>query len=695
MITAGKQSEHFQQHPDRDVLNAQLLDSYNDYFTFSSRQHQPNQLQHEYHHNKTQASASRRHFLLTSRRYQARFGLTESEFLPRLDSRVHRTIFTCAPELAEFSADWRMYAAYLCSGFGSFSLSAASAFCYLVSGLGTEKAVARLEAAHALASVTPDGKGKGINLFCSDADLQLTAADFVNTLSDSPLWAWLESSEDIHTFCHAFVQNIAGQVDTDFNFPPQSVLKLVKTHDYPGVIYRFMNPNFVRRFIDRLRLSRVMEISRILMMLTPLRPYSPDWLMSHYQRKDTRTEQFLQSMGIFDADEKLICSLKEAFDSSVSNRKNRVTELIVRAKGVCTLAESSGLKGHFAVLTCPSRFHSVTTLHNRKTGKKWHTENPNWAEAGMPSVRDSHQWLLDTFTRIRKRLDKADITLPGLRTVEPHADGCVHWNILFYAPPQLCDAILTIFREEALRDCPDEKGAQEHRIKITEVDPQKGDGFSYIIKYITKMAGFEHSKGTESLSDHQSSATFQQAVKRVSVWSRVSGLRLFQFFGCPSVSVYRQLRRMRSALMSGDISLTHFTEAEKQELEALRQAADEGDFRRYIELNNGFFTDNVVRPYYLTQRVAGELRTNCYDEPANAAVYGFHYRDHVFITRFNTCEARKMTEADRVAMALLRRTEGEFDPGFLDCLDNQEGSDDFEDEYEGGVRRPGLLDNLL
>ncbi|ETO41217.1 hypothetical protein X965_11255 [Morganella sp. EGD-HP17] len=677
------------------MLNAQLLNSYNDYFTFSSRQHQPHQLQHEYHHNKTQASGSRAHFLLTCRRYQARFGLTESEFLPRLDSRINRIIFTHEPELTAFSVDWRRYAAYLCSGFGSFSVSAANAFCHLVTGLGTEKAVARLEAAYALVSVTPDGKGKNINLFCSDADLQITATDFVNTLSDSPLWSIPVSAKEVDLFCEVFVDVIAAQVDTDFNFPRESVLKRVKTHDYPGVIYRFMNPNFVRRFIDRLRLSRVMEISRILMMLTPLRPYSPDWLMSHYQRKDTRTERFLQSMGIFDADDKLVCSLKEAFDASVSNKANRVTELIVRSKGVCTLAESSGLKGHFVVLTCPSRFHSVTTLHNRKTGKKWHTENPKWVEAGMPSVRDSHQWLLDTFTRIRKRLNKSGIKIPGLRTVEPHADGCVHWNFLFYAQPSLCAEILDVFREEALRDCPDEKGAQEHRIKITEVDPEKGDGFSYIIKYITKMAGFENAKGTESLNDHHSSATFQQAVSRVSVWSRVSGIRLFQFYGCPSVTVYRLLRRMRAPLSSGDISLTHFTDAEKQELEALRQAADEGDFRRYIELNNGFFSKNVVRPYYLTQTVAGVPRTNGYDEEADESVYGFHYRDHVFITRFNTCEVRKMTEADRIAMTLLRRREDEFDPGFLDCLENQEGEDDFEDEYEDGVHLPGLLDHLL
>lgn len=690
----------FQPHPDRAVLNTQLLNSYNEYFDFSFRQHQPLQLQAEYHENKIRVSQSKRHFLFTSQRYRQQFGEIEADFLPKLDSRTHHIIFSFEPDLAEFSLDWRMYSAYLCSAFGSFSLSVAYSFCQLVKGLGVEKAIERLEMAYSLAFVSPDGKGKGINLFCSDEDLQLVANDFVGQLNDSPLLAWSSAApdSDIPIFLQMFVEYIGERVEFDFNFPASSVLKLVKKKDcfgYLGVVQRFFNPYFVRRFLDKHRLSRVLEISRVLMMLTPMRPYACEWLLSHYQRKDVKIARFLEAMGIFDADENLVCTLKEAFDSSVSNRKNRVVELIVRAKGVCSLAESMGLTGYFVVLTCPSRFHSVSTRENRKTGKKWHIENPNWLDAGMPTVRDSHQWLSDTFTRIRKRLDKLNIVIPGLRTVEPHADGCVHWNVLFYAQSEQCDTVLDIFREEALRDSPDEKGAQKRRIKVQLIDREKGDGFSYVIKYITKMAGFEQSKGIQGLADNASSATFASAVKRVSVWSRVSGLRLFQFFGCPSVTVYRQLRLLRSQLRSGDIALTHFSDVEKQELEALRQAADEGDFLRYIELNGGFFSDYVVRPYYVTQQINGDTKRNFYDEPANKTVYGFYFHEHLFITRFNTCEVKKMTETDRLTLAFLRTPDNQLNQDFLDCLDNQEGFDDWEDEHEGGIRKPSILEQGL
>ncbi|MEQ5037922.1 replication endonuclease [Providencia rettgeri] len=681
----------------REALNSQLLNSYNDHFHFSASQHQPLQLKEQYWDNKFKISQSKQHFLLASKRYKELFGETEAELLPKLDSRTHQIIFTFEPDFTEFSVQWRMYAAYLISAFGAFSISVAHAVCQLVKGLGVEKAIERLEMAYSLAFISTEGKGKGINLFCTDEDLQLVANGFVDELLSSPLLIWdtaLPDSE-IPIFCQNMVNHIGLRVEWAFNFSQEHVFKLVKTHSQLGVIQRFLNPYFVRRFLDKHRLSRVLEVSRILMMLTPMRPYACEWLLSHYHRKDIKIERFLQAMGIFDADDNLVCTLKEAFDASVSNRKNRVVELIVRAKGVCTLADSMGLTGYFVVLTCPSRFHSVSTRENRKTGKKWHIENPTWIDSGMPTVRDSHQWLSDTFTRVRKRLDKLNIVIPGLRTVEPHADGCVHWNILFYAQPQQCDAILDIFKEEALKDSPDEKGAQKHRIKIKLIDREKGDGFSYIIKYITKMAGFEQSKGIQDLADNASSATFSNAVKRVSVWSRVSGLRLFQFFGCPSVTVYRQLRLLRHQLRSGDIALTHFSDVEKQELEALRHAADEGDFLRYIELNGGFFSDFVVRPYYVTQQIDGDVKRNFYDEVANKTVYGFYFHEHLFITRFNTCEAKRMTEAESIALALLRRKESEFDQGFLDCLANQEGADDYEDEFENGVYKTSLLEQKL
>ncbi|MEX6314041.1 hypothetical protein AB6G19_10115 [Providencia manganoxydans] len=97
----------------------------------------------------------------------------------------------------------------------------------------------------------------------------------------------------------------------------------------------------------------------------------------------------------------------------------------------------------------------------------------------------------------------------------------------------------------------------------------------------------------------------------------------------------------------------------------------------------------------MTQQIDGDSKRNFYDEVANKTVYGFYFHEHLFITRFNTCEVKKMTDAESIALALLRRKESEFDQGFLDCLANQEGADDYEDEFEGGVYKPSLLEQKL
>ncbi|MEB7127849.1 replication endonuclease, partial [Escherichia coli] len=92
-------------------------------------------------------------------------------------------------------------------------------------------------------------------------------------------------------------------------------------------------------------------------------------------------------------------------------------ELCVRGKAVCELAEDFGLQGFFVVLTTPSRFHPTTSY---RAGGRWYSrQNPKWLAAGCPTVKDSHQWLNRVWQNIQRKLNKAGIQLPGIRTVEP------------------------------------------------------------------------------------------------------------------------------------------------------------------------------------------------------------------------------------------------------------------------------------
>ncbi|EMF7249713.1 replication endonuclease [Salmonella enterica] len=597
--------------------------------------------------------------------------------VPRFFSTVDRIIYTFEPERKKFTFQERSRAALLASSFGTFSVPVANAFCRLVKFSGSRRALERLEQAFSYAFCTPDGYGIGFNLFCTDDQLKELAADFVRDVTtvsvaglDKPL---LISDDD-----EEYLANVLYWFNCQFGFSFEPVLKqYLDRYDIPGFLARFGNETYVRRLLNAIRSERVQETSRIMGMLSDNKPYTTDWLMGLYSERDRKTKMFLEAMGIFDINGELICTLDDAYKSSVSHKPNRIAELLVRAKGLCEAAKELGCEGWFIVLTTPSRFHSVTTV---KRGKQQFTvPNHKWEAGGFESIKAGHKWLNAVFERVRKRLDKKDLTPPGLRTVEPHKDGTVHWNFLFYCYPGEGAEIIKIFREEALKDCPDEAGAKKRRIKIKKIDYRKGNGFSYVMKYIVKMSGCKGVKGTAGLDDRLSNVDFNDAVSRVSVWARSSGIRLYQFFGLPSVTAYRQLRTFRSEFHPGDIMMRQFTPEEVEQLELIRLACDAGDFKNYIMLNGGFFnSERFVRPHYFQPQSVNGTKLNCYGEECNPVVYGISFSGKVILTKYFSCEVRKMAKSDTEYLnmvRLLNRISEYGNPDFTECM-NDYGSDD-------------------
>ncbi|EEF4954614.1 replication protein [Salmonella enterica] len=630
-------------------------------------------------------------FQFKSAAYRRENGDDAARELPRFFSTVDRIIYTFEPERKKFTFQERSRAALLASTFGTFSVPVANAFCRLVKFSGSRRALERLEQAFSYAFCTPDGYGVGVNLFCTDDELKGLAADFVRDVTTIPS-PWPESdvirglplpatetkplliSDDEDEY----LANVLYWFNCQFGYNFEPVLKqYLDRYDIPGFLARFGNEIYVRRLLNAIRSERVQETSRIMGMLSDNKPYTTDWLMGLYSERDRKTKMFLEAMGIFDINGELICTLDDAYKSSVSHKPNRIAELLVRAKGLCEAAKELGCEGWFIVLTTPSRFHSVTTV---KRGKQQFTvPNHKWEAGGFESIKAGHKWLNAVFERVRKRLDKLNLTPPGLRTVEPHKDGTVHWNFLFYCYPGEGQEIIKIFREEALKDSPDEAGAKKRRIKIKKIDYRKGNGFSYVMKYIVKMSGCKNVKGTAGLDDRLSNVDFNDAVSRVSVWARSSGIRLYQFFGLPSVTAYRQLRTFRTEFHPGDIMMRQFTPAEVEQLESIRLACDAGDFKNYIMLNGGFFnSERFVRPHYFQPQSVNGTKLNCYGEECNPVVYGISFSGKVILTKYFSCEVRKMAKSDTGYLnmvRLLNRISEYGNPDFTECM-NECGSDD-------------------
>ena len=617
------------------VTEQQLVDAFNAVTTAENVLSRPGQTRPELDKNTRSVQVLRRNFDVLSRQYCEDNGRKRwYAFAPR-DTPTDRAIF--ALDVPDFSPDDRACAAALVSRFGSFSVTAAYAFCRLVRQTGAANALRVLQAAHDFAFVNADGDSYAFSLFCTDDELSSVAATVAHECATSPSLRSDDPDEYLVNVLHYFY-SVSG-----FDFLPV-IGQYVDRYTADGLIKRLVAPAFVTRFLRTVRDQRLNECCRLLGVLNTSTPYVSDWHINLFDGRRRRVSKFLKNTGVFDPFGELLCSLEDAFNASVSNPVNRVAELCVRGRAVCELAEDFGLSGYFIVLTTPSRFHPTTSY---RAGNRWHSrQNPRWVEAGCPTVKDSHAWLNSVWQRVRRRLDKEGIQVPGLRTVEPHADGTAHWNFLVYCNPDEAHTVLSIFREEALSDSPDEPGARKHRISVRKIDPLLG-GFRYIVKYITKLAGHASADGITGLSDRASNRSFSDAVSRVSCWQKTTRLRLFQFFGVPSVTAYRQMRRYRAPFSVSDVQLRQFSPEQVTELEAIREACDAGDFKNYILLNGGFFcSDRLLRPFYAPVSENGAPRLNCYGEIAAPVVHGFLFEAVPVITRVSGCVVRRFTRME-------------------------------------------------
>lgn len=328
-------------------------------------------------------------------------------------------------------------------------------------------------------------------------------------------------------------------------------------------------------------------------------PYVSYEAVIHKREQRRKSLEFFRSHELVNEDGDTL-DMEDVVNASNSNPAHRRNEMMACVKGLELIAEMRGDCAVFYTITCPSRFHA--TLNNGRP-------NPKWTSA---TVRQSSDYLVDTFAAFRKAMHKAGLRWYGVRVAEPHHDGTVHWHLLCFMRKKDRRSITALLRKFAIREDREELGTNTGpRFKSELINPRKGTPTSYIAKYISKNID---GRGLAKEISKETGRSLRDSAEHVSAWASLHRVQQFRFFGIPGRQAYRELRLLagQAARVQGERK-AGAPVLDNPRLDAVLAAADAGCFATYIMKQGGVL---VPRKHHLV-RTAYELN----DEP-NA--YGDH-----------------------------------------------------------------------
>lgn len=400
---------------------------------------------------------------------------------------------------------------------------------------------------------------RAANLRILHASERLKRGDLRLSMDDAELRDWCDRKAN---YCRQVCQ---GRAEAEAVFKLSGELEQygmeaprVDLFGVAGVLARLCEPAWWRRRVRALQARECDEIARDMRMVHQRKQcYVSDFALHARRRQGARNRALLQEMTAVnqDGDE---YTLAELADLSVSNPAVRRSELMVRIAGFEEVAKRRGMVAEFYTMTCPSRFHAMHTTGGRN------------AKFDGSTVRAAQGHLRGVWCRARAALARAGIRVFGFRVAEPHHDGCPHWHFLLFVDPAAADSCAAILRKYALQVDGDEVGAAKHRFKRERIDPSRGSAVGYIAKYISKSIDGYGLEADLFGNDEVAGA------ERVVSWAGTHGVRQFQQIGGPSVTVWRELRR----LGEGECP---------ESVEPFRAAADAADWAAFVELMGGPF----------------------------------------------------------------------------------------------------------
>ena len=368
----------------------------------------------------------------------------------------------------------------------------------------------------------------------------------------------------------------------------------------PGSLARMLCADWWYRKLWQMRCEwREEQLRAVCLVNKKASPYVSYEAVIHKREQRRRSLEFFKSHELVNADGDTL-DMEDVVNASNSNPAHRRNEMMACVKGLELISEMRGDCAVFYTITCPSRFHA--TLNNGGPNPKWTSE----------TVRQSSDYLVDTFAAFRKAMHKTGLRWYGVRVAEPHHDGTVHWHLLCFMRKKDRRSITALLRKFAIREDREELGNNTGpRFKSELINPRKGTPTSYIAKYISKNID---GRGLAKEISKETGKSLRDSAEHVTAWASLHRVQQFRFFGIPGRQAYRELR-----LLAGQAARAQSDKKacapvlENARLDAVLAAADAGCFATYIMKQGGVL---IPRKHHLV-RTAYELN----DEPS---AYGDH-----------------------------------------------------------------------
>jgi len=422
----------------------------------------------------------------------------------------------------------------------------------------------------------------------------------------------------------------------------------------PGILKRLQDQDWWRRRLRRMQNQRIEHISRNLHQIVTTRSaYCSEIGKREWQRRQAANRDMLEHT-LMENDDGELYTLADLSETSVANPEIRRTELMVRIAGLEEYARKLGYVGYFFTITCPSKYHAGL--------KSFGQRNPKFKGY---SQRQSQDYLCKLWAKFRshaKRITKYKLEeweFFGIRVAEPHHDGTPHWHLMLFINPCHADDVINSLRHYATEEDRHElrtkcektsKRKERARFDVKKIkdgiNPKTGKEYSaagYIAKYIAKNIDGEYVDVDNYGQDAKTAA------KAITAWASRNSIRQFQQIGGPSVTVWRELRRLarkpEDLWTDEELALRPFV----MQLEAEAQESASHAWAIYCEYydEHGISLHKVMRTIERTvtylddltgyQYTADEkqLALNAYGEPGEE-IFGVVQGNVIVCSRFRT-----------------------------------------------------------